>query len=271
MSRIGKCFERLANENRKALVIYVMAGDPDTSVTVKLMHEMVAAGVSMIELGVPFTDPEADGPVIQLAAQRALSRNVSLRDALAVVTEFRKSDQDTPVVLMGYLNPIERMGYEKFAKSAASAGVDGTITVNVPPEEGDLLDSFLCEAGIDPVYLLAPTTSEERARFIFSRTRGFAYYVSLKGTTGASTLNVADVSERLGVLRKHATVPVAVGFGIKTGDDAAAVAQIADGVVIGAAVVGIIEANQAEPEVIPARVGEFVGAIRAAMDADGPR
>ena len=267
MSRISKCFERLSNENKKALVIYIMAGDPDRSVTVDLMHEMVAAGVSMIELGVPFTDPEADGPVIQEAAKRALAQNISLRDTLEMVARFRERDQDTPIVLMGYLNPIEKMGYEAFAKAASTAGVDGTITVNVPPEEGEVLDRLLIEHDVDPVYLLAPTTSEDRARLIFSKTRGFAYYVSLKGTTGAATLDVVDVRERLAKLRPHATVPIAVGFGIKTGAAAAEVAGIADGVVIGAAVVGIM--GEAAPADVPGKVAGFVRQIRAAMDADG--
>lgn len=269
MSRIEQTFSRLANENKKALVIYIMAGDPDKSVTVDLMHSMVAAGASMIELGVPFTDPEADGPVIQLAAKRALANNVTLRDVIGMVAEFRKTDQQTPIVMMGYLNPIEQMGYDAFARAASSAGVDGTITVNAPPEEGEVLDRCLEENGIDPVYLLAPTTSLERAKLIFSRSRGFAYYVSLKGTTGASTLDIDDVSSRIAKLKEVATLPIAVGFGIKTGEAAAAVASIADGAVIGAAVVGIVEANADNPADIPARVAEFVRGVRQAMDSDG--
>lgn len=268
MSRISSCFERLANDDKKALVVYIVAGDPQKSVTVDLMHEMVAQGVSMIELGVPFTDPEADGPVIQLGARRALAAGVTLRDCLEMVAEFRRTDDATPVVLMGYLNPIERMGYERFARAAADAGVDGTITVNVPPEEGELLDRSLIAEGIDPAYLIAPTTSESRAKFIFSRARGFAYYVSLKGTTGASTLNVAEVEDRLKTLRRVATLPIVVGFGIKTGEHARQVAEFADGVAIGAAVVSIIEAYGEQPELIPQKVGEFVGSLRAAMDSN---
>jgi tryptophan synthase alpha chain len=268
MSRITQCFERLSDDGKKALVIYIVAGDPDKSITVKLMHEMVAAGASIIELGVPFTDPEADGPVIQLASQRALASGTTLTDVLGLVEEFRKSDDVTPIVLMGYLNPIEQMGYARFADRASTAGVDGTITVNVPPEEGELLDQSLIAKGIDPVYLLAPTTTESRARYIFSRGRGFAYYVSLKGTTGASTLDVADVTEKLSVLRKVATLPIAVGFGIKNGAAAAEVAKIADGAVIGAAVVSIMEANQDEPSKIPGAVARFVRQIREAMDRE---
>ncbi len=269
MSRIASCFERLADEKKKALVVYVVAGDPVQATTVELMHAMVAAGVSMIELGVPFTDPEADGPAIQLATRRALDAGTTLTDTLVLLEKFREQDQQTPVILMGYLNPIEQMGYEKFAQRAALAGVDGTITVNVPPEEGELLDQSLIKAGIDPVYLLAPTTTETRAKYIFSRSRGFAYYVSLKGTTGASTLDVADVQARLDKLRPYATLPIAVGFGIKNGEAARQVAQIADGVVIGAAVVDIMAANADNPGVIPAKVGEFVRGIRTAMDSTG--
>lgn len=268
MSRITQCFERLANENKKALVIYVMAGDPARSVTVELMHEMVAAGVNIIELGVPFTDPEADGPVIQEAAKRALALNVTLRETLLMVSEFREKDNETPIVLMGYLNPIERMGYETFADAAANAGVDGTITVNAPPEENEALDALLLARGVCPVYLLAPTTSDDRARLIFDRCKGFAYYVSLKGTTGAFSLDVDEVATRIAHLRKLATVPVAVGFGIKNGETAARIASFADGVVMGAAVVSIMEQFADKPDVVPARVAEFVASVRAAMDAN---
>lgn len=269
MSRITSRFQALAEENRTALVAYIVAGDPSPDVTVPLMHAMVENGVDIIELGVPFTDPEADGPVIQEAAKRALLTGTTLTDCISMVREFRQQDDATPVVLMGYLNPIECMGYETFASRGADAGVDGIITVNVPPEEGELLDQYLTSAGIDPVYLLAPTTSEARAKYIFSRARGFAYYVSLKGTTGASTLDIDDVTQRLAVLRKHATLPIAVGFGIKNGDAARAVSAVADGVVVGAAVVSIMEANLSTPEKIPSEVGRFVATLRRAMDDDG--
>lgn len=268
MSRIKRCFERLANDKRKALIVYIVAGDPDLDVTLAAMHALVEAGVNIIELGVPFTDPEADGPVIQLGAKRALASGTTLRGVLEVVRRFRERDFDTPIVLMGYLNPIEKMGYGSFATAAAGAGVDGTITVNVPPEEGELLDKSLIDAGIDPVYLLAPTTSLARAKYIFSRARGFAYYVSLKGTTGASTLNVAEVKDRLAELREVSTLPIAVGFGIKTGRDARDVARFADGVVIGASVVGIMAELHRSPEQIPPRLAQFVSGIRGAMDAD---
>lgn len=267
MSRITHCFERLATENKKALVTYVVAGDPTLESTVGLLHEMVRSGVTMIELGMPFTDPEAEGPVIQLAQQRALDNGVRMRDVLGIVAKFREDDDETPIVLMGYLNPIEHMGYEAFATAAAGAGVDGTIIVNLPPEEGELLDRSLIGAGIDPVYLLAPTTSEARAKLIFQRARGFAYYVSLKGTTGASTLNVDEVRARMDWLKPLATLPIAVGFGIKTGEAARAVSECADGVVIGAAVVSLIEQHADDPEAARAAIGDFVRDIRSALDA----
>lgn len=268
MSRIGKSFERLAREGRKALVTYVVAGDPSRELTVPLMHEMVANGVTAIELGMPFTDPEAEGPVIQLAQQRALDNHIRMADVLGIVEEFRRDDDETPIILMGYLNPVEHMGYDNFARAAASAGIDGTIIVNLPPEEGEFLDQALIEHGIDPVYLLAPTTTESRARMILGRARGFAYYVSLKGTTGASTLNVDDVRERLDMIKPMSSLPIAVGFGIKNGESARRVADGgADGVVIGAAVVSLVEAGLGNPADIPASVGAFVKEIRDALDA----
>ncbi len=267
MSRIEGCFSRLADDGRKALVTYIVAGDPSIEKTIDIMHAMVANGVSMIELGMPFTDPEAEGPVIQLSQERALVNGVTLQDVLSVVAGFREQDDETPIVLMGYVNPVEHMGYDAFASAAADAGVDGTIIVNLPPEEGELLDQSLIAAGIDPVYLLAPTTTEARARMIFSRARGFAYYVSLKGTTGASTLNVSEVGARLEVLRPLGDLPIAVGFGIKNGKSAREVADAgADGVVIGAAVVGLIESCQNEPDRITDVVGGFIREVREALD-----
>lgn len=268
MSRIGTRFARLASEGRKALVTYVVAGDPSTETTVAIMHQMVAGGVDMIELGMPFTDPEAEGPVIQQAQKRALDNHTRMRDVLDIVKTFRESDGDTPIILMGYLNPVERMGYDAFAEAAAAAGIDGTIIVNMPPEEGELLERSLEAAGLDPIYLLAPTTTEARARMILSRARGFAYYVSLKGTTGASTLNVDDVAAHLAWLKPMSNVPIAVGFGIKNGESARNVADGgADGIVIGAAVVGLIESGLEAVDEIPARVGGFVREIRQALDA----
>ena len=268
MGRIATCFERLHQDGQKALVAYIVAGDPSPDVTVPLMHAMVDAGVSMIELGVPFTDPEADGPVIQSAADRALAQGVSLADALSLAKDFREKDDQTPIVLMGYLNPIEHMGYEAFSQAAAQAGVDGTITVNIPPEEASVLDGFLIDHGIDPVYLLAPTTTDSRADLIFEHTRGFAYYVSLKGTTGASTIQVESVTANLDRLKPKATVPLLVGFGIKNGEMARDISRLCDGVVVGAAIVGLMEAHQNETSALIPAVCDLVAEMRTAMDGD---
>jgi tryptophan synthase alpha chain len=267
LGRITDCFQRLADSGHKALVVYVVAGDPTPEITVPLMHTMVANGATIIEVGVPFTDPEAEGPVIQLAHERAMRHRISLRDTIKMVATFREQDQTTPVVLMGYINPIEAMGYEKFASLAAEAGVDGTILVNVPPEEGLVLDTALLAKGIDPVYLLAPTTPEARARMIFERSRGFTYYVSLKGTTGAGNLDVGEVKGRVAGFKAYATTPVVVGFGIKDGVTAAQVAQVSDGAVVGTAIVSLMAAHEQHPEQLHEAVGELVQEMRTAMDA----
>jgi tryptophan synthase alpha chain len=267
LGRITDCFQRLADSGHKALVVYVVAGDPTPEITVPLMHTMVANGATIIEVGVPFTDPEAEGPVIQLAHERAMRHRISLRDTIKMVATFREQDQTTPVVLMGYINPIEAMGYEKFASLAAEAGVDGTILVNVPPEEGLVLDTALLAKGIDPVYLLAPTTPEARARMIFERSRGCTYYVSLKGTTGAGNLDVGEVKGRVAGFKAYATTPVVVGFGIKDGVTAAQVAQVSDGAVVGTAIVSLMAAHEQHPEQLHEAVGELVQEMRTAMDA----
>jgi len=267
LSRIADCFQRLADNHQKALVVYVVAGDPSPAVTVPLMHDMVASGASIIELGVPFTDPEAEGPVIQLAHERAMRHRVSLRDAIAMVASFREQDTVTPVVLMGYINPIEAMGYEAFAALAASAGVDGTILVNVPPEEGQVLDKALISQDLDPIYLLAPTTPEARAKMVFERTRGFTYYVSVKGTTGAGNLDIDEVTRRVAGFKAYATTPIVVGFGIKDGESAAQVARVSDGAVVGTALVSLIAANEQDPVRLRAAVTELVADMRTAMDA----
>ncbi len=266
MSRISVCFERLASEKRKALIPYLVAGDPIKSTTVQVMHSMVENGADIIELAMPFTDPEAEGPVIQLGHERALLHNTSLVDVFAMVDEFRMTDKDTPVLLMGYLNPIERMGYEMFAISAAKAGVDAALVVNLPPEEGELLDESLRANHLDSIYLLAPTTTDKRARFICSRGRGFTYYVSLKGTTGASTINMEEVEERFRHLSQFCKIPMVVGFGIKDGPSAARVATFADGSVVGTAVVSIFESFKDSPEQIPSEVGALMHEMRQAMD-----
>lgn len=267
MSRLGGCFESRKIEGKKVLIVYLVAGDPDIKTTVSLMHAMVSAGADIIELGVPFTDPEADGPVIQTAVERALGRGINLSGVLEMVSEFRNDDSKTPVLLMGYVNPIEVMGYARFAELASKCGVDGTIVVNLPPEEANTLNSELAKVDIDPVYLLAPTTTETRARLICQASRGFVYYVSLKGITGAASLDVADVADKLAVFSRLTNLPIAVGFGIKEADTAAAVASVADGVVVGSALVKLIGDHATNTVEMTARVSKLVTEMRQAMDA----
>ncbi len=266
MSRLKTKLDEVAKAGGKSLVAYIVAGDPGVQMTVKLMHTLVKSGVDIIELGVPFSDPEAEGPVIQLAHERALEQNVSLRDTFLMVREFRESDTDTPIILMGYLNPIEVMGYEAFAKRASQAGVDGTIIVNLPPEEAGSMSSVLDEYGIDSVYLLAPTTTDERARFVTSRSRGFVYYVSLKGTTGASTLDIEDVKEKVTRFKRISTLPIMVGFGIKDAQTAGDVAAIADGVVVGSAIVQLVAGNLDKPDVGMRQIAELICGMRKSID-----
>jgi len=266
MVQLSKTLSDLAAENKKALVAYIVAGDPTPETTVPLMHTLVDAGADVIELGMPFSDPEAEGPVIQLAHERALAHKVSLRDSLAMAAEFRKTNQTTPIVLMGYLNPIEFIGYEQFAKEAQAAGISGTIIVNLPPEESGDMDPILEAHGIEPVYLLAPTTTDERAEIVCRASRGFVYYVSLKGTTGASTLDIDDVSEKMARFRKISTLPIMVGFGVKDCASARAVADVADGAVVGSAIVKLMEEHRDDPEMLQSSVKQFVGELRAAID-----
>jgi len=266
VSRLAQRFATLRRAGRRALVPYVTAGDPEPAATVGLMHDMVAAGADILELGVPFSDPMADGPVIQRASERALAHGVSLRGVLSMVRDFRHDDPDTPVVLMGYLNPVEIMGYEAFARAAAEAGVDGVLTVDLPPEEAGPLLAALDGCGIDPIFLLAPTTSDERTRQVAAVARGFVYYVSLKGVTGAGHLDVDAVRERVEHLRTLVDLPVGVGFGIRDAASAAAVGAFADAVVVGSAVVSRIEQHAGDPAAARAAVAELVGELRAALD-----
>ena len=266
MSRIENTFASLRAIRKCALIPFVTAGDPTPETTVPLMHAMVEAGASIIELGVPFSDPMADGPVIQRASERALRHHVSLNMVLDMVSEFREKDISTPVVLMGYLNPVEVMGYETFAKKAATAGVDGVLIVDLPPEEADELTAFLKQHAIDPIYLLAPTTTEARMDTICASASGFVYYVSLKGVTGSSSLNVAQVAIKLSQIRKHTRLPVGVGFGIKNAATAALVGVVADAVVIGSAIVNRMEELVDTPEKIPAEIAKLLKEIRVGMD-----
>lgn len=268
MGRIENTFAKRAAEKRKLLIPYLVAGDPGLDTSLAVMHEMVSAGADLIELGVPFTDPEAEGPAIQLGHERALKHNVSLRDTLSLVARFREKNLDTPVILMGYINPIDAMGYEAFADIAEASGVDGTLVVNLPPEEGLELNTALRAKGLDAIYLLSPTTTDKRAAYICSESQGFIYYVSLKGTTGASTINFDDVEARVAHLRQFSSVPMVVGFGIKDGESAARVAKFADGSVVGTAIVEIFAELSATPDQIAPKVATLLRDMRQQMDAE---
>jgi len=268
MSRIAAKFESLRTQGRKALIPYVTAGDPKPGVTVLIMHAMVEAGADIIELGVPFSDPMADGPVIQRASERALAHHTSLRDVLEMVRAFRVNNQETPVVLMGYLNPIEVMGYETFAAAAAQAGVDAALTVDIPPEEAGELLPALNGHGLDAIFLIAPTTIGSRIETICKAASGFVYYVSLKGVTGASHLDVAGVEQKLNEIRSSTDLPIGVGFGIKDAATAAAVSKVADAVVVGSALVSQVEALADTPDAIAPALAELLAGMRQAMDAN---
>ncbi|OGA01438.1 MAG: tryptophan synthase subunit alpha [Betaproteobacteria bacterium RIFCSPLOWO2_02_FULL_62_17] len=263
MSRIPQTFKRLAAAGRKALIPYFTAGDPDPAVTVPLMHAAVAGGADIIELGVPFSDPMADGPVIQRASERALAHGVGMPQVLAMVGEFRKTDRDTPVVLMGYANPIEAMGTESFVRAAKAANVDGVIVVDYPPEECKLLAGLLRENSVDLIFLIAPTSTDQRIAQIAALATGYVYYVSLRGVTGAANLDLGEVASRLGKVRAKTDLPIGVGFGIRDGATARAIGQIADAVIIGSRVIQEIEAA---PGNAPLKVKALLGEIRAAMD-----
>ena len=262
---MDKRFETLSRTGRKALVPFITVGDPDPAWTVDIMHALVRSGADLLELGVPFSDPVADGPVIQLASERAISRGVTLRSVLDTVETFRCQDADTPVILMGYMNPIERYGHASFAGDAARAGVDGVLLVDCPPEEMALLREHLDEHGIYPIHLVAPTTTSERLRIIAEPARGFLYYVSFKGVTGASGLDAAGLCGPIREIRSHSDLPIAVGFGIKTADSAAAIAGLADAVVIGSALVEQVH-NAGSRDDACERVKGFLAPIRHAMD-----
>ncbi|HEX7250565.1 MAG TPA: tryptophan synthase subunit alpha [Burkholderiales bacterium] len=269
MSRIQACFQALGKAKRKALIPYITAGDPHPSMTVPLMRGLVEAGADIIELGVPFSDPMADGPVVQRAGERALKNGVGLSVVLKLVSEFRSSDSRTPVVLMGYANPIEAMGVEKFVASAKSAGVDGVIVVDYPPEECEAFSRLAKENGIDPVFLLAPTSTDQRIQDVGRIGSGYLYYVSLRGVTGAANIDLSEVAKRIPKIRAATKLPIGVGFGIRDAESARKVAQSADAVVIGSRIIQEIEAGSAEHAV--ARVKSFLQPIRQALDAGSER
>ena len=264
MSRIKKKFEDLSQNNRRALIPFITAGDPNLEVTLKLMSALVDSGSDIIELGIPFSDPIADGPTIQRASERALVGETSLSNVLDLVKTFRETDRETPVVLMGYANPIEALGVDVFVARAAEVGVDGVLVVDYPPEESVTLNLALKNHQIDSIFLLAPTTLEARITDVAALATGYVYYVSLKGVTGAGHLDIEDVSKRVEQIKKHVKVPVGVGFGIRDGETASAVAQVSDAVVIGSRLVEEIE--QSEAENIIKNVEGFIRSIRKAID-----
>jgi tryptophan synthase alpha chain len=266
MSRIQSTFEKLKKSGRKALIPYVTAGDPSPQVTPQLMLAMAKAGADVIELGVPFSDPMADGPVIQRAGERALKQGVGLAAVLSMVSEFRQRDADTPVVLMGYANPVEAMGVQKFAAAAAKAGVDGIIVVDYPPEESQEFAKLVRAQGMDLIFLLAPTSTDERVAQVAGLASGYIYYVSLKGITGASHLDLQDVAANIRRIRDRTDLPVGVGFGIRDGATARSICSFADAAIIGTRIIQEVEAGAADKA--PERVAAFLKGVRAAMDGE---
>ncbi|MDH3315869.1 MAG: tryptophan synthase subunit alpha [Gammaproteobacteria bacterium] len=267
MSRIAGTFAKLRAAKRAALIPFVTAGDPNNDVTVPLMHALVEAGADIVELGVPFSDPMADGPVIQRASERALHGGTTLKRVLDMVREFRQRNADTPVVLMGYLNPFEIAGYDAFARAAADAGVDGVLTVDLPPEEAAEFLAAVRANDIDLIFLLAPTSDEARIQRICDTASGFVYYVSLKGVTGASNLDVASVAEKVANIKRFTQLPVGVGFGISDGRTAAEIAAVSDAVVVGSVLVKTIESALDRPQEIPRLLAGVLAEMRQAMDA----
>ena len=265
MSKIKSTFDRLQSEGRKALIPFITAGDPDPMLTVPLMHAMVEAGADIIELGVPFSDPMADGPVIQRASERALKKGVSLRRVLEMVANFRADNNETPVVLMGYANPIEAMGHFAFAASAFDAGVDGALVVDYPPEESvDFAENLLANA-LDPIFLLAPTSTNERVALVSRLASGYVYYVSLKGVTGSAALDVESVARRVPEIRAAAGIPVGVGFGIRDAQTAGAIARFADAVIVGSRLIEEIEASL--PSAACSKVKQVLSGLRQGIDS----
>jgi len=264
INRIAKVFTALKKQNRKALIPFITAGDPDPQITIQLMHRLVQSGADIIELGVPFSDPMADGPTIQRSSERALKHHVSLNGVLDLVSEFRKTDTATPVVLMGYANPVEAMGFAVFAAKAKDCGVDGVLIVDYPPEESAEWVQCLEQQEIDAIFLLSPTTPQERIAQVAKMARGYVYYVSLKGVTGASHLNLQDVGAMLTQLRQYIALPIGVGFGIRDGATAKAVAGLADAVVVGSRIIEEIE-KSSEAELL-SNVGSLISALRKAID-----
>lgn len=265
MSRIKTTFTALSVQNRKALIPYITAGDPDPKLTVQIMQTMVSAGADILELGVPFSDPMAEGPVIEAAHHRALACGVNLTKVLAIVAEFRQQDSVTPIVLMGYVNPFIKMGYQTFAHQAKKAGVDGVLIVDLPPEEADEWLEALHGQQLDTIFLCAPTTSHERMQLIAQKASGYLYYVSLKGVTGSQILNIEAIAQRVAELRQYSQLPVAVGFGIRDATTAAQVAKIADAVIVGSAIVAKIAALTENSAALLQEVSTFTHDLHMAV------
>lgn len=272
IEKIAKVFEQTARQQRAALIPYIAAGNPLPESTVPLMHQLVAAGADVIELGVPFSDPMADGPIIQRAAEHAIAQGVGLKDVLLMVAEFRQTNQDTPVVLMGYANPIERMGQEAFVQRAAKAGVDGVLVVDYPPEEAATFVDLLAAHDMAPIFLLAPTSTEERIAAVGRLAKGYVYYVSLRGVTGAGHIDTDEVASQLAKIRQYVKIPVGVGFGIADAQSASRVAEVADAVVIGSKLIDVMTkawqagAPQQQTEVAVAAGHDWLKGIRQALD-----
>ncbi len=267
MSRLAACFTNLKAQGKRALIPYIMAGDPHPDHSLSQMRALVQGGADIIELGVPFSDPMADGPVIQRAAERSLAQGVGLRQVLDLVRAFREENNTTPVVLMGYLNPIEAMGYEVFADAAASVGVDAVLTVDIPPEEAEEFTALLQARDLDPIFLVAPTSDAGRIQRICAMASGFVYYVSVKGVTGAAHLDALSVAERIAKIKSVTSLPVGVGFGIKDAATAASMARLADAVVVGSAIVSRVEILADDPQALAQTLTEFLSELRQAMDS----
>ena len=272
IEKISKAFERANSQNRAALIPYIAAGNPLPESTVPLMHQLVKAGADVIELGVPFSDPMADGPIIQRAAEHAISKGVGLKDVLKIVAQFRQTDTQTPIVLMGYANPIERMGQQAFAEQAATAGVDGVLVVDYPPEEAEQFVQLLAAHDMAPIFLLAPTSTDERMAAVGRLAKGYVYYVSLRGVTGAGHLNTEEVASQLRKIRQHVSIPVGVGFGISDAQSASKVAEVADAVVIGSKLIDVMtKAWQSVPQAQQTQAAveaghDWLHGIRQALD-----
>jgi len=265
VTRLDRTWAQLRARKRKALIAFVTAGDPSLAATVPALHALVRGGADVLELGVPFSDPEAEGPSIQASSERALRAGTRLADVIQMVAQFRLGDRETPVVLMGYLNPIERMGVEAYARRLADAGADGTIIVNLPPEEAAPLGAALAARGLSLILMVAPTTTDARMKTIADAASGFIYYVSLKGVTGADHLDSSTIAARVAAIRAVSNLPVAVGFGIKDGATAARVATSCDGVVVGSALVDTMQRLAAAPDAIPAALEKQAAELRRAL------